>query len=102
MAKRNFKFVPAYYEWHLVDKKGNIWHNMLDPGEDLLEEEEAEPMTLENVIDFCSDELTNAQECYNQGKDYNGIRPESSLTAEELKEAANIMGKALYDYYIAA
>lgn len=102
MAKRNFKFVPAYYEWHLVDKKDNIWHNMLDPGEDLLCEENTEPMTLEEVIDFCSDELNNAQMCYNEGEDYNGIHPEISLTADELKEAANIMGKALYDYYIAA
>ena len=35
MANKEYRFVPAYYEWHLIDEEGNILLNWDDPIEEL-------------------------------------------------------------------
>jgi len=95
----NFKFMPGYYEWHLTDEKGNILHNMVDPSECLFNED-GTPMDLEDVIDFCNQDLLMADWRYYSNEDYNGVLLEENLTAGQIKAASEIMGKTLYNYYI--
>ncbi len=96
---RHFRFVPGYYEWHLVDDNGTTLHNMVDPSDSLYDEDGNE-LTLEGVIALCEDDLNSADSRYAEGDDYNGILLEDTLTPQEIVEAAKIMGQTLYDYYI--
>lgn len=96
---RHFRFVPGYYEWHLVDDNGTTLHNMVDPSDSLYDEDGNE-LTLEGVIALCEDDLNCADSRYAEGDDYNGILLEDTFTPQEIVEAAKIMGQTLYDYYI--
>ena len=99
-TQRNFQFVPAYYEWHLIDNNGNTLHNMVDPLDELFHEDGL-PMNLEEVTDMCAEELHAAENAYAEGNDYNGIMLSEGLSAIEEKKAAQVMAQALYNYYLA-
>ena len=101
---RQFEFTPGYYEWHLTDKAtGETLHNVVDDDVDFLCYDPAGlPLLFFEVVELCHEELTAADEQYNQGEEYNGIKPAETLTAEEMKVAAKVMAETLYDYYLAA
>lgn len=96
----NYVFVPSYYEWHLLDEEGNILHNMTDPSEAMLRED-GTPLSLTELIDYCAADLHAAEWAYSEGKEYNGIMLDNGFTPAEEKTAAEIMAKALYNYYTA-
>ena len=101
---RQFEFTPGYYEWHLTDKAtGEILHNVDSEDVDYLCFDPAGlPLMFFEVVELCHEELKTADEQYHQGEEYNGIKPVKTLTAEEMKVAAHIIGETLYNYYIAA
>lgn len=98
---RQFRFVPAYYEWHLLDEENNILHNWPDPVEDLFDEETGEPLPPEEIKWLCSEYLEMADEQYAQGEECNGIllNELQRLDEQEMDEATNVMFKAIIDYY---
>ena len=97
-----FEFTPGYYEWHLTDKAtGEILHYMIDPSEDLYNED-GEPMTLEEMKDFFADDLHCADWHYMDNDEYNGILPSERLTEQEIITASSLIAETLYNYYIAA
>lgn len=93
-----YQFVPAYYEWHLIDKNREVVHNMLDPLDDLLYGDER-PMSFDGVLAFCTEQINAANEAYAEDKEYHGIKLDWPLTSEQSEEAASVMAHALYDYY---
>lgn len=98
---RNFIFKPGYYEWHLIDADTEqTLHNMVDPSENICYED-GTPMTLDEIIDFCFCDLDCADTNYADNDDYNGIQLEGDdrLSLDEMKNAADLMGKILYEYY---
>lgn len=98
--KPEFTFTPAYYEWHLLDSNGKIVHNMVDPGEDMCHED-GTPLSYDEVLSFVSEDLNAAESNYADGKEYNGIMLEDGFTAPQMKAAAKVMARSLYNYYIA-
>ena len=101
---RTFELIPGYYEWHLNDKATcETLHNVdSDDVDTLCYDPDGQPLTFFEIVGLCHDELQAAEEQYNQGEDYNGIKPAHTLTAEEMKVAAQVMAETLYNYYIAA
>ena len=99
---RQFYFKPGYYEWHLTDRNGNILHNMVDPAEDLFNED-GEELTIEEVHSLCYQDLQCADNHYECDEDYNGIllNDLERLDEQEIAEAADVMCDALVDYYFA-
>lgn len=88
-----FIAVPAYYEWHLVNTDTNeVVYNIVDPSDAL------EDMTTEQeVIDWVNEGIYQ----WATSKDnepLNGINPDE---VELPDDAHIILGKALYEYYIA-
>lgn len=97
---RKFKFEADYYEWHLTDAEtGETLHNLVDPSEDLFNEDDM-PMSREEIEDFCFSELECADRWYSQNEDYNGIMLKERLDKDEMSEAAKLMADVLYNYYI--
>ena len=101
---RQFSFIPTYWEWHLVDKDTHeTLHNLVDPADELCHEDET-PKSLEEIINFCQEELISADIAYSENDEYNGIwlRNEKRLDQiEEIPAAAKVMAETLYSYYIA-
>ena len=102
---RQFILTPTYYEWHLVDKDTHeTLHNLGDPSDDLLYHDDEMPKSLEEIINFCQEELIAADIAYSENDEYNGIwlRNEKRLDQiEEIPAAAKVMAETLYSYYIA-
>lgn len=87
--KRFFKFVPAYYEWHLVDADTNeVLFAMDDPSDSMWIDEDT-PITPEELQYICRTALEEDE------------KVNDTLTAEEIKTAAKVMFDSLYNYYIA-
>ena len=86
-----FIAVPAYYEWHLVNTDTNeVVYNIVDPSDSL------EGMTTEQeVIDWVFEDMC---EWATSDEPLNGI---SHKAAKLPCDAHIILGKALYEYYIA-
>ena len=98
MKKKEYKFVPAYHEWHFVDEEGNILLVWDDPVDDLFYATPT-PSTVEEVWDICHDFYLSVHNAFEEGEqEYNGI------TAEEFSKlppnCEDIMAQALYNYYI--
>lgn len=99
---RQFIFTPGYYEWHLMDKDTEMkLHVMEDPAEATMTEN-GEPLTLEEIKEYCYSDLTVADDTYAMNEPYNGllVYSDDRLTAEEMKAASELMGQTLYDYYL--
>lgn len=98
---KNISFIPAYYEWHLVDENGKVLYNLVDPGEDCYEEDGETPLTKDEIkcwIDF--DIQCELDRYADNAPDY----PNQNLLVQpdELPDnAADVMAQALYDYYVA-
>ena len=77
---RQFELTPGYYEWHLNDKAtGETLHNVDSEDVDFLCYDPAGlPLMFFEVVGLCHEELQAANEQYNQGEDYNGIKPTMS------------------------
>lgn len=96
----NYRFVPAYYEWHLTDEEGNILHCMADPSDEMFQEN-GDALTLAEVVEFCEHDLIWADGLYRDGEEYNGVYIEEGFTPKEIAKFSDIMATALYNYYIA-
>ena len=99
MTTKNLQFVPAYYEWHLTDKNGNM-HCMADPADEMFQEN-GDALTLAEVVEFCEHDLIWADGLYRDGEEYNGVYIEEGFTPKEIAKFSDIMATALYNYYIA-
>ena len=107
----NFAFVPGYYEWHFIDMKKpkQILLNWVDPGDSLLvyqdgdgnDLEEPQPMTYEQVLDECEDFINVTKSNFDLGEDDYCHNNKKELFDKLPNNAAEIMAKALYNYYIA-
>lgn len=106
----NYQFVPAYYEWHLVNKDGDILLSMEDPEESLCYEtdtngqllDEPEPFTtLEEVHDFCKDFIETEKMCVESEPQKETVHGNDEHIFDLPDNAADIMAQALYDYYVA-
>ena len=104
----NYSFVPAYYEWHLVNKDGDILLNMKDPFEMLFDEtdesgqllEQPRPITtLDGVLDVCKEFIEVEKMCLDIEEDSGQGNDEHIFDLPD--NAADIMAQALYDYYVA-
>ena len=101
---RQFEFTPGYYEWHLTDAATDeILLNVCDPSEELYWGDTCEPLTREELFSLVSEWLNEAERCYSDNEEFNGILPEcDGLDALEMKAAADLMTETLYNYYLAA
>lgn len=106
----NYQFVPAYYEWHLVNKDGDILLSMEDPEESLCYEtdtngqllDEPEPFTtLEEVHDFCKDFIETEKMCVESEPQKETVHGNDERIFDLPNNAADIMAQALFDYYVA-
>lgn len=101
---RKFSLIPSYYEWHLIDDDTHeTLHNLIDPSEDLYHED-GNPKSLDEIKNWCIEELVSADIMYSENDEYNGIwlRDEKRLDQiEEIPAAAEVMAETLYNYYIA-
>ena len=98
----NYQFVPAYYEWHLVNKDGDILLSMEDPEESLCYEtdtngellDEPEPFTtLEEVRDMCKDFIETEKMCVEN--DVCSVHGNDDSIFDLPDNAADIMAQAL-------
>ena len=109
----NYVFRPAYYEWHLTDGDGRTLLNWVDPADNfyIYEDEdgndldEPQPMTYEQVLAECEDYIECGNMFFREADEqdehdgYHGVRRREW---EQLPDnAAEIMAKAIYEYYIA-
>lgn len=109
MATSNYQFVPAYYEWHFINKDGKVLLNWVEPAENLYFEydEEGEELDeprlmtdIDEVLMECESYINFGNMAFNEGEThYNGVCKDDF--AELPKNAADIMAQALYNYYIA-
>ena len=84
---RQFKFEPAFYEWHLLDADtGDVLHVVDDPAESMGD------YTTEKEIEDASVAALNAADEF--------LDVDKQLSNDEINAAAKIMAKALYNYYI--
>ena len=110
--KKSYRFIPAYYEWHLVDDKGKVILCMEDPIEDLMNYcddegndyppgEEKMMTTIDEVKDMCEDFISSIQRCFedNPGKSVDGNT--EKMFSKLPKNAADIMAEALFYAYCA-
>lgn len=97
---KKYRFIPGYYEWHLVDENGNILYVMQDPSEDLFNEQ-IECETLDDVRGVIEGELDTERQ--NWITNYEGnVARHALIPFDELpKSTCEIMARALYDYYVA-
>lgn len=100
---RQFSFIPAYYEWHLIDNETHeTLHNLIDPV-DWLYHEDTTPKSLEELRNFFIEDLIAADIAYSENTEYNGIWlcDEKRLDQlEEIPAAAKLIADTLYNYYI--
>lgn len=100
---RDFDLVASYYEWHLIDTETHeTLHNLIDPSK-YLYHEDGSPKSLDEIKNWCLDELISADIMYSENDEYNGIwlRNEKRLDQiEEIPAAAEVMAQMLYHYYI--
>ena len=99
---REFIFRPTYYEWHLEEKAtGKLLHVMADPAEDTVHEDGTD-MTLDELVNLCYNDLDLADDQYGENVNHNGIllNDDDRLDMDEMTAASEVMGKALYDYYV--
>lgn len=109
----NCVFRPAYYEWHLTDGDGRVLLNWVDPAEyfyiyedeDGNDLDEPQSMTYEQVLAECEDYIECGNMFFREADEqdehdgYHGVRRREW---EQLPDnAAEIMAKAIYEYYIA-
>lgn len=95
---RQFKFEPAFYEWHLVDAEtGDVLHVFEDPAESI-----GDCNTEKELEDASVEILFEADECYARCIDYGGLLLDNDkrLSEDEIYAAAKVMAEALYNYYI--
>jgi hypothetical protein len=101
---RQFSFIPAYYEWHLIDNETHeTLHNIIDPA-DALYHDDGTPLSLEELTSWAKEDLITADNAYSENREYNGIwlRDEKRLDqVEEIPAAAKVIAETLYNYYIA-
>lgn len=94
-----YRFIPGYYEWHLIDDKGKVLYVMQDPSEDLFNEQ-TECETLDDVRGVIEGELET--EKLNWQMNYESGEKHSQIPFDELpKSICELMARALYDYYVA-
>ena len=101
---RQFSFIPAYYEWHLIDNETHeTLHNIIDPA-DVLYHDDGTPLSLDELTSLFKEDLITADNAYSENREYNGIwlRDEKRLDqVEEIPAAAKVIAETLYNYYIA-
>lgn len=95
----NYAFVPAYYEWHLIEKSNpeKVLLNVVDPAEECYNEETGEAYSLEELSDMCSSWLVEEQRQAEDRGDYDRVEELESIPPR----VDDVMARALYDYYIA-
>ena len=97
---QKYRFVPAYYEWHLVDENGKVLYSMPDPFDELFNEC-IECETLDDVRGVVDSELdgekTNWEINYEGTEERHALVPFDKLP----KSTCELMARALYDYYVA-
>ena len=110
----NYVFRPAYYEWHLTDGDGRTLLNWVDPADNFYVYEdddendvydEPRPMTYDEVLAECESYIETGDMFFEDADEqderegFHGVRRREW---EQLpKNAAEIMAKAIYEYYIA-
>lgn len=105
----NYSFVPAYYEWHFIDKDGNVLLNMKDPSDGIyigcdtngqLLDEPVRFTTYDQMLDFCKDFIEVEKMCLDNEEESGQGNDERIFDLPD--NAAEIMAHALYYFYIAA
>lgn len=100
---RQFSFIPAYYEWHLIDNESHeTLHNIIDPI-DLLYNDDGTHMSLEELTSWVKEDLIAADMAYSENTEYSGIWLCDEKRLDQVKEipaAAKVIADTLYNYYI--
>ena len=102
----DYTFDPAYYEWHLTNRKGEVLLNWVDPIDNFWTNEDEEGNELEDYRAMTYDEVLAECECFietgdmsfeNGDKDYHGV---SRKQWDKLpKGTAEIIAKRMFFYY---
>ena len=102
-----WRFKPAYYEWHLTDKKGRVVLNWIDPAENFYVTEdddendiydEPRPMTYDEVLAECESFIEVGDMSFENGDaDYHGVAQKDWERMPA--DAAEVMAKAIFFYY---
>ena len=103
----DYKFDPAYYEWHLTNRKGDVLLNWVDPVDNFFVSEdddendvydELRPMTYEEVLMECECFIEAGDMSFENGdKDYHGV---SRKMWDKLpRGTAEIIAKRMFFYY---
>lgn len=102
MSKRTFEFKPTYYEWELTDETGQVLHVVNDPYDTMFITDGDESVPFEILVDFCKESLETADQMYEHDMEYNGLLLTNyqRLGKTEMNEAAELMARTLFDYYI--
>ena len=98
---RQFKFIPSYYEWHLMDAEtGTLLHVMDDPT-DWIYTDDGHSIDYDTIKEECFNQLDLADDTYAMNEEFNGLllTPEQTLSKEEMEEASILMADTLYDTY---
>ncbi len=98
---RQFKFIPSYYKWHLMDAEtGTLLHVMDDPT-DWIYTDDGHSIDYDTIKEECFNQLDLADDTYAMNEEFNGLllTPEQTLSKEEMEEASILMADTLYDTY---
>ena len=111
-TQQNYQFVPAYYEWHFIDKRHpeKVLLNWIEPLEDLYDdynketgeyEDEPHLMTeFDEVQGECEAFIERGLNLFEEGTgSYFGVNEKDFMQLPVC--AAKVMARALYDHYIA-
>lgn len=93
----NLRFVPAYYEWHLIDVTNpeKVLFNVVDPVEELFDED-GNAYSLEELEHFCSSWMVGEEHEAENERDWSRLEELQSIPPR----ADRVMAEALYNYYI--
>lgn len=97
---QTLSFIPAYYEWHLVDLNGRVLFNLVDPCEYCFKDDGRTPLTKDEIKSCIDDYIQYEFDRYACGDQE--LCPNLALLVkpDELPDnASEIMAQSLYDYY---
>lgn len=100
-STNRYKFIPAYWEWHLIDVENNnkVVYVIVDPWDD---EELRKCKNLEDVRNYIWDDVNVERNSWD-GYDGEPSCPHNALVNPFIlpDNIVDIIAQALYDYYIA-
>ena len=102
-ARQEYSFVPGYYEWHFLNKKGEKLLVLNDPSDHCYDTEGNPIEDFQQLKDDMLNEIQAIRMTFEEGycEEVDGNTEEMLEQLPEDDIVADIIAKALWDYYIA-